>query len=216
MSDLIIRRLESRITTLNTTLEGSIESKVATLTAQINELTTVAETIETSLTQTVADLTEQINTLNTSIENTKSAAHYVFQHTGEAEGDLTTPNMLVPLAYGSGAANQINFALYVPFKCEMDRVAMISVFGENERSDPGLQVRIEVVHDGEILITEIYPQSTTQNQIYHHGITNQESVLNIQNAGSFIYVYTHASNLLDDTARHRMTFYFKKYYLENL
>jgi hypothetical protein len=169
----------------------------------------------TALNQTVIDLTDQINDLNTTIDNTKAEVHYVFQQMGEAEGKLTTPNTLVPLAYGSGAANEINFALFIPFKCKMDRIAMTSVFGPNERVNPGLQVRIEVVYNGIVMLSAVFPESSPTNQNYHHGVSNETSHMDIQQAGSFIYVYTHASNLLDDTARHRITFYFKNYYLEN-
>ena len=40
MSDLTIRRLESKLTVLNNILEDSIQSKVADLTTQITDLET--------------------------------------------------------------------------------------------------------------------------------------------------------------------------------
>ena len=211
-NELQIKRLQSRITSINNVLSDSIESKVLVLTNKINELTI----LETSLSQSVADLNGQITTLNTTIEDTKAESHYVFQHTGECEGKLTTHNVLLPLAYGSGAANEINFALFIPFKCKMDRIAMTSVFGENERNNPGLQVRIEVVYNGVTMLSGVFPESwSTGTQRYHHGVSNEISHMDIQHAGSFIYVYSHASNLLDDSARHRITFYFKKNYFDN-
>jgi hypothetical protein len=163
----------------------------------------------TTIEETLSNVKEEIKS------EIKEDAYYIFQHTGECEGSLTTPNVLLPLAYGSGAANEENFALFVLFKCTIDRIAMTSVFGENERVNPGLQVRIEIVYNGEILVTHIFPESGVGNENYHHGITNETTLIEVQQAGSFIYVYTSASNLLDDTARHRISFYFKNYYLLN-
>ena len=115
------------------------------------------------------------------------------------------------MSYGSGAGNEIGFGLYIPFKCRIDRMVMQSVFGANEVTTPQFSILIQILKNNETILSYPFPS----NSMEHTGLTDEEFSLDIPVAGCTIYIYSSGSNLIDEDARHRITFYFKQNYLQN-
>jgi hypothetical protein len=104
MSDLTIRRLESKLTVLNNILEDSIQSKVA-------------------------DLTTQITELETKLNEVKANSHHKYCITGECDGAFDdTAGHLLNLSYGSCSYNKDKFALYISHVCRIHHMTFMSVF----------------------------------------------------------------------------------------
>jgi tetrahydromethanopterin S-methyltransferase subunit B len=85
-NELQLKRLQSRITSINNVLSDSIETKVSELSQQINELTT-------------------------KLNDVKINSYYKYNIVAECEGIFNTPGQLLNLSYGSGSPNEDNFAL---------------------------------------------------------------------------------------------------------
>jgi hypothetical protein len=185
-NELQLKRLQSRITSINSVLSDSIETKVTELTQQINELTT-------------------------KLNDVKQHSYYKYQITGEAEGIFDTPEKLLNLSYGSGSPNEQNFALYISHATRIHHMTFMSVFGQNEVSNPQVQLNIQIIKypENELVISYPFPNvAYGQPAVYHTGFTSEELFLDIP-SGCMIYVYAASSNLIDNTARHRLSFEFK-------
>ena len=185
-NELQLKRLQSRITSINSVLSDSIETKVTELTQQINELTT-------------------------KLNDVKQNSYYKYQITGEAEGIFDTPGQLLNLSYGSGSPNEHNFALYISHATRIHHMTFMSVFGTNEVSNPQVQLTIQIMKypENELVISYPYPTvAYGQPIVYHTGFTSQELFLDIP-SGCMVYVYASSSNLIDNSARHRLSFEFK-------
>jgi hypothetical protein len=90
-------------------------------------------------------------------------------------------------------------------------MAFMSVFGANEVSDPQVQLTINIMKypENELVISYSFPNvQSGQPIVYHTGFTSQELFLDIP-SGCMIYVYASSSNLIDNNARHRLSFEFK-------
>ena len=185
-TEIQIKRLQSRITSLNNVLSDSIETKVNELTQQINELTTL-------------------------LNDVKQNTYYKYTVTGECEGIFDTPGKLLNLSYGSGSPNETYFALYISHATRIHHMTFMSVFGPNEVSTPQVQLTIQIIKhpENELVISYPFPNvAYGQPVIYHTGFTSQELFLDIP-AGCMIYVNASSSNLIDNSARHRLSFEFK-------
>jgi hypothetical protein len=212
-SDLRIKQIAGRLSALDTVLKSSIETNVATLTTQLEELSALASTIETSMTQTVTDLTEQINTLNTKIEDIKTNAHYLFSVVGEAEGSFNDPAQILPIAFGSGTPSDVDFGLVIPVACYVKHLNISSSFGPNEVAEPQMRFQLDIYYNGSRTMTYSYPGAYDS---FHTKTSSQDTYLPIQ-AGSVIYLTCPSSNLVDASSRHRFSIYFQNNYLvENL
>jgi hypothetical protein len=187
MSDITIRRLESRITALTAILEDSIQQKVS-------------------------DLTTQLTEVETKLNEVKANSYYKYSITGECEGAFdSTSGRLLNLSYGSGASNEHNFALYISHACRIHHMTFMSVFGTNEVINPEVQLTIHVVKfpENELVISYPFPNVASGEPIVHHtGFTSEEMYLDIP-AGVMIYVFASVTNLVDENNRHRLSFEFK-------
>jgi hypothetical protein len=185
-NELQIKLIQSRITSIDNVLSDSIETKVTELTQQINELTT-------------------------KLNEVKQNSYYKYTITGELEGIFNTPGQLLNLSYGSGSPNENNFALYISHATRIHHMTFMSVFGPNEVSNPLVQLTINIMKypENELVISYPFPNvAYGQPVVYHTGFTSQELFLDIP-SGCMVYVYASSSNLIDNSARHRLSFEFK-------
>jgi len=185
-NELQLKRLQSRITSINSVLSDSIETKVTELTQQINELTT-------------------------KLNNVKQNSYYKYNILAECEGIFDTPGKLLNLSYGAGSPNEDGFSLYISHATRIHHMTFMSVFGQNEVSNPQVQLNIEIIKypENELVISYPFPNvAYGQPAVYHTGFTSEELFLDIP-SGCMIYVYAASSNLIDNTARHRLSFEFK-------
>jgi len=184
-NELQLKRLQSRITSINNVLSDSIETQVANLTTQINELTT-------------------------KLNDVKQNSYYKYNIVAEAEGIFET-GKLINLSYGASSPNENNFALYISHATRIHHMTFMSVFGPNEVNNPLVQLNIQIIKypENELVISYSFPNvAYGQPIVYHTGFTSQELFLDIP-SGCMVYVYASSSNLIDNSARHRLSFEFK-------
>jgi hypothetical protein len=131
-NELQLKRLQSRITSLNNVLSESIETKVSELTTQINELTTI-------------------------LNDAKQNSYYKYQITGECEEIFDTPGKLLNISYGSGSPNEDVFLLYISHATRIYHMTFMSVFGPNKVSNPQVQLTINILKYPESNSLILYP-----------------------------------------------------------
>lgn len=212
MSDLQIKRLQGRLTAINTTLNNDITTNVAQLNTQINELSNSSLALENSLNTQITNLSNQITEIQNTINDVKDNSYYQYAITAECEGAFTQ-NGLLNLSYGGSAPNEQDFALYVSHTARIERMTFMSVWGPNEVINPEVQLTINVYKYPENVLMMTYPFPNVAHGEpvqYHTGFTSQQLYLDINFPGVMIYVTASHTNLQDPSNRHRLTFEFKK------